>query len=165
MKQRRTRRPLLRKVLGALLILLGVGVFAGYQVMGVLYPPMDTDIASILDRQVPPSTDVRIAGTLSDSDFTVTEGDADTGAFRGIRFVYRLTDDSSDEPLSILVVSDDSLEEGERVVEGRLLVRPYGLPGYVVEVPDESLIPLDWLCAGSAAIIVLLGIVLLVTAR
>jgi hypothetical protein len=126
---------------------------------------VDTDVASILDRQIPSSTDVRVPGTLSESDFTVTESDADTGEFRGIRHVYRLTDDSGGEALSILVVSDDPLEVGELVIEGRLLVQPYGLPGYVVDVPEEPPIPWEWMCAGGAALIVLLGIVLLVTGR
>jgi hypothetical protein len=157
---------MLRRVSGILLILSGIGVFAAYQLMGVLYPPLDTDIASILGRQITPSTDVRVPGTLSESDFTVTETDAETGAFRGIRHVYRLTDDSSGETLSILVVSDQSLELGEDViVAGRLRNRAYGLPGYVVDVPEEPLIPWDWMCVATMAIIVLLGVVLLVTRR
>jgi hypothetical protein len=154
----------LRRVLGVLLILFGVGVFVAYQIVGYLSPPVDTDIASILDRQITSSTTVRVPGTLSESDWTVTETEAETGEFRGIRRVYRLTDDSGGEALSILVVSDQSLDEGENVIiEGRLSVQAYGLPGYVIDVPEEPLIPWVWLCAGSAAVIALLGILLLVT--
>jgi len=162
MKVKRRRRPVLRRVFGILLILIGVGVFAVYHVMEYLYPPEDTDVASILDRQIAPSTKVRVTGVLSESDWTVTETEEETGRFLGIRRVYRLTDDSSGEALSILVVSDQSQNTGEpTTVEGELLRGTYSLPGYVIELPDAPPIPLAWMCAGTMAVLVLLGIVLL----
>jgi hypothetical protein len=166
MKTKRRGRPVLRRVFGILLILIGVGAFAVYHVMEYLYPPEDTDVASILDRQIPSSTKVRVTGVLSESDWTVTETEEETGKFLGIRRVYRLTDDSGGETLSILVVSDRSRTMGEpATVEGTLLRGAYSLPGYVIDLPDEPPIPLAWMCAGTMIVCVLLGIVFLVTGR
>ena len=132
--------------------------------MEYLYPPEDTDVASILDRRIPSSARVRVTGVMSESDWTVTETEEETGRFLGLRRVYRLTDDSSGEAHSILVVSDRSHEMGEpTTVEGELHVGAYGLPGYVIDLPDEPPISLAWMCAGTMAVFVLLGIVFLIT--
>jgi hypothetical protein len=156
-------RRVLRKTVGVLFIVFGVGVFALYLAMESLYPPMDTDIESILDGEISVSKTVRVRGTLSESSWTVMETEEKTGKFRGIRRVYRLKENSGGEILSILVVSDKALEKGDNVlVEGRLRSNAYDLPGYVVDVPEAPPIPMVYLCAGVMLVSVLLGITVLI---
>jgi hypothetical protein len=156
-------RRTLRKAVGVLLIVFGVAIFAMWEVMAYLYPPVDTDIESILTGEVPRSRTVRVRGTLSRSDWTVWEREEETGEFRGIRWVYDLMEESGGEELSIYVVSERRLEEGEGVVvEGQLHYNAYELRGYVVDVPEGPPVPMRWILACGMLVFALLGITLLV---
>lgn len=151
----------LRKVFGALLIVLGLGIFCFGEAMLYLTQPIDTDIESIVNGEIPLSKTVRVSGKLSSSDWTIIEREEETGKVPGMEYVYSLSKTSEGKTLSIWVKSDHRLEEGEEVaVTGELLHRAYGPSGYLVEVQAEA--PIRWVFVCGMLTLVLLGITLLV---
>jgi hypothetical protein len=154
----------LRKILGVLVILAGIGIFVAYEVLSTyIFPPVETDVTSIRRHQVPVGKTVIVSGQVSNYG-TVWEHDAETGEFKGLTPVYELTVEQDGQEWSVKVMSDKELPEGEVVVvQGRLKANVHDVPGYVIEVWDAPSQRLLFL--GASGTVVLVGVILLIGRR
>jgi hypothetical protein len=149
--------------LGVLLILAGIGLFVGNEVMMQLNPPIETDIVSIRRNQVPVGKTVIVGGNVSRYG-TVREYDEESGKTTDLSTVYELSVEQDGQEWSVKVLTDDTLREGEfAVVEGTLKANVHDVPGYLIEVWDAP--PLRLLCLAASGTVALVGLVLLIGRR
>jgi hypothetical protein len=148
----------LRRILGILLILAGIGMFVGNEVMMYLYPPIETDVVSIRRNRVPVGKTVIVSGRVSRYG-TVRDYDERTGKTADLSSVYELGVEQDGQEWSVKVMTDGALPEGEVVVvEGTLKANVHDVPGYLIEVNDAP--PMRLLCLATSGTVILAGVAL-----
>jgi hypothetical protein len=154
----------LRRILGILLILAGIGIFLGNEVLtSYVYPPIETDVVSIRRNQVPVGKTVIVSGTVSHYG-TVRQYDEKTGRTTDLTPVYELTVEQDGQEWSVKVMTEKELPEGDVVVvEGALRANVHDVPGYLIEVWDAP--PQRLLCLAASGTVILVGVVLLLGRR
>lgn len=159
---------ILRRLLGLILLVAGVGIILSSGVMMTHTADssggetIDTTIQAILAGQGPVNETARVRGSLKLFQST-TEYEERGGQRRALGTVYDyyLSTVQDGDILILPVRSEYLLDEGEDVeIVGQLLHRAYGKT-YVVNIERESPIPAGWYIIAFGALITLAGLLLL----